>query len=247
MSILDQVARSISRTPTFRPTTTQEYFALRLAARLGDTGAACHYADPADQYSRVQLLEAYSRAVKCHADNARRFHLELLKLNGNNGGSETRGRLAAIRIDRRAIAAAILNADHLHFTDARQLSSSPDKALEGTIRFVTRQIMDKFRFGSVVLEIIPNGHEKHRTLFQQAAIRALSSRTIGILEVSKTDLFSAFAYPPLRFRGDLQKVMSAIYPALDGEPGAPWIHDAAALGLYVQTERLFNKINQLSP
>jgi hypothetical protein len=142
------------------------------------------------------------------------------------------------------VAVAILNGDHLHHTDGIQLSSSPEKALASAVGFITRRVMEKFDFESAAFEIIPNGHEVQRLILHQATVQALGAKAIGILETSKADLFQAFGNPPLHSRKELREILSRIYPALDSEPGGPWIHDAAALGLYVQTERLFNNINQ---
>jgi len=126
----------------------------------------------------------------------------------------------------------------------RQLSSAPEKAVDSAARFITRRVIEKVQFPSAALEVIPNGHEKLRTLLYFAVIRALRPKGIGILEVSKGELLQAFGYPHLNSRKELRNVMSSIFPILDQEPGGPWTHDAAALGLYVQTERLFNTINQ---
>jgi hypothetical protein len=245
-NILDQVARSSaqSRYGHYRPATANEFLALRLAHHLGEGSIAQHYADLAEQHSEGQLLEAYRRALMSHFNIARRFHMELDPLKTRIYGTESRGRLAAIRIDRRVVAVAILNGDHLQHTDVRQLASSPEKALDSAVSFITRQVLDRFDFESAALEIIPNGHEVQRSILNQATLRALGAKAIGILETSKVDLFQAFGNPPLHSRKELRGIMSRIYPVLDQEPGGPWIHDAAALGLYVQTERLFNSINQ---
>ena len=245
-NILDQVARSSARSQygQFQPSTTHEFFALRLADHLGEASIARHYADLAEQYSEGQLLEAYRRALISHVDVARRFHTELKPIKSRKCGAESRGRLAAIRIDRRAVAVAIFNGDHLQHTDGCQLSSSPDKALDSAVGFMTRRVLDKFDCESAALEVIPNGHEVQRAILHQATVRALGTRAIAILETSKSDLFQAFGHPPLHSRKELRQIMSGIYPVLDEEPCGPWIHDAAAIGLYVQTERLFNSINQ---
>jgi hypothetical protein len=245
-NILDQVARSAFRASygQFRPATTQEFFALRLAARLGEASSARHFVELAESYSEGQLLVAYRRSISSHLDIARRFHAELEPLKGNSCHAASRSRLCAIRIERRAIAIAILDEDRLQLVDARQLPSSSEKAVESAARFITRRVIDKVSFPSVALEVIPNGHEKQRSLIQDVVVRALRPKAIGILESSKVDLLQAYGYPALRSRKELRTVMSDIFPALDQEPGAPWTHDAAALGLYAQTERLFNTINQ---
>jgi hypothetical protein len=248
-NILEQVART--STPTrfghFRPSTTHEFFALCLASHLGEASIAQHYAELIEQYSEGQLLVAYRRALMSHADLSRRFHQELGSLRERSGSGESRGRLAAIRIDRRAIAVAILNGDHLQYAAARQLSSSPDKALDSAVSFITRRVMEKFQFESAALEIIPCAEQVQRAALHQATIRALGAKAIGILEISKRELLGAFGYPPPRFRKEVRQMASQIFPVLDEESGGPWTHDAATLGLYVQTERLFNSINQSLP
>jgi len=244
-NILDRVAKIAARNRSsgFRPTTTQEYFALRLASKLGDGASARHYAELADQYSEGQLLTAYSRALKSHVDPARRFHMELKPLHGRRGDSAWGGCVLAVRIERRAVAIAILRGDHLVYADARQLSSVQNKALDSAASFVTR-MLERFRCEYAALELIPNGHEVQRTLLHRAVLRILCAQAIGVAEVSKSDLLASFGYPAPRFRSSLRDIISNIYPALDEARGRPWTHDAAALGLHVQTERLFSSINQ---
>jgi hypothetical protein len=242
-NILDQLAQSSMRDRfgNFQPKTTDEFFALRLATRLNDAGAARHYAQLADQHSEGQILLAYHRA-KAEGGNipfARRFHGELEALGNRNGIYPQKNRLIAIRIERRTIAIAILNANHLDFTDVRHLSSSSDKALGSAASFVTRAV-DRFELKSAALELIPTGHEVQRLLLHQVTIQALADRAVSVTETSKKDLFLAFSRPSLRSRTELRQIMSAIWPVLDHDSGRPFTHDAAALGLYIQTERLFN-------
>src|ERR1017187_2027292 len=111
-NILDQVARSSSaaRYGQFQPSDQREYFALRLAQKLDDAAAARHYGELLEHYSEAQLLAAYRRAKAAgsHLDPARSFHLELKRLEGRTGDGPAMRRLAAIRIERRAVAVAIL-------------------------------------------------------------------------------------------------------------------------------------------
>ncbi len=244
MSILDQVARTSIEFNHFRPKTTQEFFALRLAAKLGEGSAAQHYAKLAEHHSESQLLVAFHRATASGdgAGVARRFHVELDRLRERNGSNLEKNRIAAIRVERRAVAVAILTAEHLEYTQPRQLASVPEKAIASAVSFVCRMI-EKFPVTSVALESIPNGHEIQRALLQRAIVQALTGQSISIWEVSKADLFAAFGHPPLDARKQLREIASQLYPVLQEELGRPWTQDAAALGLYVQTERLFNNIN----
>ena len=116
MNILDQVVRSSSsaRYSQFQPSDQREYFALRLAQKLDDAAAARHYVELVEQYSEAQLLSAYRRAkaTGSHLDPARSFHMELKRLEGRPGDEPATRRLAAIRIERRAVAVAILEGEH---------------------------------------------------------------------------------------------------------------------------------------
>ena len=244
MSILDQVARLSAsvRRNVFRPKTTVEFFALRLAHKLGEATAAAHYLDLLEHCSESHMITAYRRTVASKpGDLARRFHSELepfLHRDGDNGNGISRPRLAAIRVDRRAVAVAIFNGDHLEYAQPRQLAASPERAVISAVNFIGR-IMDRFSFASATMEVIPNGHEVQRTFLQRAMIEALTARPISTMKVSKRELFKAFGFPVLRSRKELRQAASEIWPALDVQPGGPWTHDAAMLGLYVQTERLF--------
>jgi hypothetical protein len=242
-NILNQVARDLRQRARFRPATTDEFFALRLAVRLGDGPAVRHYADLAQRYSRDQLLSAYGRALAYPGDISRRFHQHLERMSGRRNGNGAGKLLAAIRIERRAVGVAILAGDHLRYADARQLASSSEKAATTAAIFVTR-LCEKFQIGSAVLEIITNHREIHRTDIRESVVHALRIRSISITEVPETDLVSSLGYPAPRFRRDLRKTVAGIYAVLTDTLGLPWTLDAAALGLYAQTERLFNTINQ---
>jgi len=246
-NILDQVAKSSFRTRYghVSPQTPEEFLALRLAHKLGDSAAAQHYVQLTERYSDGQLLTAYRRAQASGDLNScdRRFHVELKKLQRHIGSYVNRTRLCAIRVERRAIAIAILNGERLEFVDGRHLATSQDKAIATVGSFIGKT-MATFAFESAALEEIPQGHDVQRTLLQRAAIDALSESAVGLWIGPKADIMAAFGYPPPVSRRELREVVSQIYPVLNEEPGRPWTLDAAALGLYVQTERLFN-INAL--
>jgi hypothetical protein len=232
----------------FRPTTVPEVFALRLATKLGDGAAAKHYAELVERYPADHLLIAYHRATAhCHNGNlARRFHdfFEPLKHRDNQsmGNGRSTYRLAAIRVDRRAVAVAVFNGDHLTHAQARQLSASPGKAISSAVGFIER-IMRQFDVKSAVIEAIPNGDERHRKVLQQAIVGALADDEINAGEVSKAELFEALAHPPVTSRKELKVIASRIWPILDEQPGGPWTHDAAMLGIYVQIEVVFGSNN----
>src|SRR5579872_1560024 len=235
-SLLD---RFIPPTGGFRPKTSTELFALRLAQKLKDARAVGHYLALCDSHSESQLLCAYRRALHGNGkwDLGRRF-VEELRSVSTNGHPEKSGSLMAVRVERRAVAAAVFHGDHLEYGDARQLSSAPDKALSSAVGFVN-WMLARFPVESVALESITNGGEFRRRLLLEAICGSLRDQTLPIWEIPKLVLFEGYGHPPLKSRAELREIATSIWPILAGTHAKVFIQDAAALGLHVQTERLF--------
>jgi hypothetical protein len=237
--ILDQIARSHAPDPQkqFRPATPQHFMALRLAERLNDSGAVHHYIELGDRHSEGSLLTAYRRTMRSGAQNlARSFHVALEKTDGNGNGISHRD-LAAIRIERRAIAVAIFNGQQLTYPPiARQLSSDPDKALGSAAIFIN-SIRDKCSFANAAIEALPEDCAAQRSRLTKIVIEVLIQRQIAISQFAKAEILAAFGHPRLRFRNEVREVMSAMWPEVNGGFGSPLIKDALALGLYCQVEQ----------
>jgi hypothetical protein len=242
-NILDRFARNPSP-PTysrFLPESTGELFALRLASKLDDVVAVGHYVELVQQHSEESLLIAYRRVYSSGtvSDPARRFHVELARLNGRNGHELMTKWLIAIRIERRAVAVAVSYGTTLEHAQVRQLSSSSDKAIASAAIFIER-ILERFPAESVAVEVIPDAWEFQRLQIFRAITGVLTSRGATISHVTKQEVFEAFGYPRLKSRKELRAVIGAIWPILGDYGGSLYIQDAVALGLYVQTECLFN-------
>jgi hypothetical protein len=227
------------KTTLFRPKTTTDLFALRLACKLGDSAAASHYAQLASQYSEARMLTAFRRTIAIREGQGlgKRFHRELenVRFDNSNGNG---AHLIAIRVERRSIAAAVFHGQNLEYCQVRQLSSDKNKVVGSAIRFIT-WMAGQFQLDSVAIESIPNGNEIQRGILTDAIIQALRERLLPIWETSKQDLFRAYGYPPLKCRKELREAITDIWPVLAGTNGKTFIQDAVALGLYVQIERLF--------
>ena len=236
-SILDRFAPATS---AFRPKTPSEFFAFRLAHKLGDATTAQHYVTLLGQYSESHFLIAFRRTFKARprSDLGRRFHVELRNVHANGFGSNGAEKLLALRIERRSVAAAIFQGDHLEYTQVRQLSSAKDKALGSAVGFIN-WITDHLPVDSATVEAIEIGEEFQRRTLHEAIMQTLRDRVLPAWMVSKKDLFAAYGYPPLKSRKELREVISMMWPVLAGANGKTFIQDAAALGLYVQTERHF--------
>jgi len=255
INILDQIARTNSRAlrVQFLPGTPREFLALRLAARLHDHAAVRHYVALSERYSDSHLLAAYRRVRENdrHTDRGRAFLGEIERLARRDiGGIEiTARRLAAIRIERRAVAVVILSGDHLDSSpQVRQLSSDGDKALNSAAAFIAR-LLERRPFTSAAMEVMPDRDEVQRTMLDHAITRVLteSGNGVSIWRVPKREVLSAFGYPPLRFRNQAREAIERMYPDVDGSFGGPLIKDALALGLYCQIEYLFNLLTRPTP
>src|SRR5262249_18855778 len=136
--ILDRVAAQAFG--KFRPQTVQDYFALRLAQKLGEAPAAAYFRTLVDQHSEERLLVAYRRALvaKGFPDLGRAFHAALGHMNGN-GGSHSYG-LLAIKIERRSVAVAYFIGTQLDYAQNHHLPSEPEKAGGSAMSFVNLMI-----------------------------------------------------------------------------------------------------------
>jgi hypothetical protein len=239
-NILDRIAST--RTSTFRPSSPDEYFALRLAHRLGEPQAAPQYAILTSQYPQEKLLHAFSRVANSERKNEKigRIFRDYLSANGSNGnGGVPRPRLAAIRVERRRIAAAVFGGTHLEGRRVLQLSSNPVRAESSVAAFV-RSILRENNCESVAIEPAPTNTDVLRSLLHRTVVEQCRANNVSLWEVSKKTVFGAFAHPPLKSRRELREIILGIWPVLNLKRSQICALDAFALGLFVQTERLFN-------
>jgi hypothetical protein len=243
--ILDRLARISppAKQNQFTPKSPQEYFALQLAARCNEPAAAQHYADLLGHHGMSQLLTAYRRGRSrgSHTDPARSFHDELRRLGDREDNSHEEPRqIAAIRVDRRALAVVILADDHLEYPPlVRQLSSDASKAQSSAAGFISR-VMQKCPFKTAAMETLPCDAEVQRQALMKTIGEVLSEQAVSLWPVPRAEILKSFAYPEPRFRSQVHDIVETIWPNINGSFGAPLVRDALALGLYCQTEYLFN-------
>lgn len=242
--ILDRVSKSALSVSysRFRPTNQLEYFALRLADKLGDSAATRYYAELAERHSEGPLLLAYRRAKASGTTSEviRVFHAELQRLGGRHVNGITNHRLAAIRVDRRAVAVVILKGERLEYPPlVRQLPAN-EKALASIDPFLS-WIWERCPFTAAALELTPhNVGDGQRHAMAQIVKQFLIRQAISIWEVPKKTVLASYGHPPLKYRNQVRDIGSSIWPQVNGSFGASLIHDALALGLYCQVEYLFN-------
>lgn len=154
-SILDRVAAQ--RYSQVSPQTTQEFFALQLAGKLGDRSAARHYVELVAQRSEESVLLAYRRATKVSGQSrfqaAKNFHAALQRANGDSP-AVGQTRLLSINVERRTISVAVFLGQQLEDTGIRHLPPNPDKAESSAVSFI-RWFINNYSVESAAMETLP--------------------------------------------------------------------------------------------
>jgi hypothetical protein len=147
-------------------------------------------------------------------------------------------RLAALRVERRRVSIAVLEGERLDYADSRQLPSILPRAIESACAYIG-WILNNFTLYGVAIEENGSDPTTWKAMIGIDIRALLKEAGIPIFEVEKGAVLSAFAHPSLRYRTELRKVISTIWPILPVNDRDTGCLDAAALGLYVQVERLF--------
>lgn len=144
-------------------------------------------------------------------------------------------RILSLRVNRRAIGAAILTADGLALADGRHLASGAARAVPAAVRYVERLVT-----GSGITAVIidgPAASPGSTTDGVMTSLRQLlSSQGLSALTVGKSDLLVAYGVRALRSRQELRSVVADYWPDLLDIGGRvrPYAIDAAAAALYAE-------------
>jgi hypothetical protein len=146
-------------------------------------------------------------------------------------------KLAAFSIQRRSVAVAIFVGTHLGFTDSKQLTSDHEKAKASAVGFVN-WIIESFEIQSVVLEALHGSKDMMRSGTYQAVEATLRSQGVSIDTVTTENFLNAFVHAGRVRRNEVREIVARIWPIIGDPSRHPCKFDAAALGLYYQTDRL---------
>lgn len=143
--------------------------------------------------------------------------------------------LAAVKVERRTVAIAIFRDHTLRYAEALSLSSNPKIAAASAIDFLLRTI-HRFDIRKIAFEDAHTAEEARSAELLQQVEAALGSVGFGTMRVKKQTLFTSYSVEPLSSRRELHLIVGEFWPQLNtGDfPGA--VLDAAALGLYADTE-----------
>jgi hypothetical protein len=147
-------------------------------------------------------------------------------------------KLVAIRVQRRSLSIAVFAGTHLEHAEVYNLSSNNRKAEESTIGYGRRLIND-FGISAASMEWARNG-DLRKTILTDMLVESFRDSGIQVFQADKQELFEAFGMPPLGTRKELGSVVITIWPSLNTPGFSSSVFDAAALGLFIQTERLLH-------
>lgn len=149
----------------------------------------------------------------------------------------THNRVAAVKVERRNIGVAVFDGTRIEYVEHHHLSSASHKAESSALGFV-HWIVSNFKMDSIALEEV-DGNGSRRAVLSGLIADSLRRDGIFIWKVKKKALFQAFALPPAQTRKEVREIVRTIWPILEERKEDLPNLDAVALGLYVQTERLF--------
>lgn len=143
---------------------------------------------------------------------------------------------AAFGIARDAIALAVFSGQELECWKIRTLPNNEEKA-RGSAQAFVRWATSTFEFRAVGLESGSLG-SRRKELLREEICSVLREQGVPILGASQEQLYTAFRHPPLKKRGEMRRIVSTILPQLQAYRSDLPLLDAAALGLYLETEHL---------
>ena len=147
--------------------------------------------------------------------------------------------LVAVRLTRKAASVAIFNRTHLEYARLRHLPTSTAKArqaLQAFLSWATAQFnVEMFaveksdRIDAARVQELTRAVEEHA-----------SRAAIPVWHAGKMQVIESYAEPAPKTRTELRTIAAGIWPMLATRDNNPLDLEAAALGLYVQVERLLS-------
>ena len=143
--------------------------------------------------------------------------------------------ILALRLNRRAIAAAVLADEQLSFMDGHNLTSNHDRACASVERYLKR-VLELTQPHSVVIDA-PVSDGSSTAEFLQTVVSVTTVANLSVHTELAGDVQRAFGNPGVMSRIELRQVVDPFWPELEQLRGAikPYVADAVALALYADT------------
>lgn len=143
--------------------------------------------------------------------------------------------ILSIRINRRALGAAMLSGDALTYCDGRHLTSIKERAVASALRYVQRLL--ESRPQAVVCDVSGSDDATTTTsTLLQAIVTYLVEHGLSPLVIGRPDITAAFGLTPLPNRQEVRDMVEEYWPLIRRitHRTKPYAADAAAAALYAQ-------------
>lgn len=147
--------------------------------------------------------------------------------------------LVAFGVERRVAAFALFRGSRLEYTKLRHLPLDTSKA-SGSIRELVAQILERHNPEFVAVSRPSEKSSERIRSFCEVVKDIAGNLGIPAVEVDDKMLMSAYGHPPLRRKEHVRSAGRTIWPRLIECKSKKASVDAALVGLYIQTERLFS-------
>jgi hypothetical protein len=146
-------------------------------------------------------------------------------------------KLLALKIRRRHVAAAVFSGRHPEFLDTLQLCNEPEAVTDTLARFLA-WILENYHPQTAAIGTSEDRQGERVMQLNETAEEMFLSEGIPVWKVEDKDLLYAYAFPKLKNKLQLRPIVAAFWPALEEKKLTAY--EAAALGHYVQVERLLS-------
>jgi len=150
-----------------------------------------------------------------------------------------KSKIAAFKVCRRSISAAVFAGQTLDYIDTQHLSNVPEAAADAAERFIS-WIIENFHPEVAALSVDEEDRDQQlrAQVLTKSAKEYLLYRGIPVWKTTDSELLQSYAIPALTNKKDLRQIGRSIWPHIEHEQVSAL--DAALVGLYVQTERLLS-------
>lgn len=145
--------------------------------------------------------------------------------------------LVSITVSRRSISVAVFRGRTIEYTDVINLPDSVQKGCDAATRFL-RWIIEDFAPTIVALGDLHADEGRRVQLLNQTVEDVISSAQIPAWRVATDQLLESYGVPRLESKIKLREIAQSFWPQLS-DAGEKTL-EAAALGFYVQVERLLS-------
>jgi hypothetical protein len=148
-----------------------------------------------------------------------------------------------LRINRRAVGAAVLDHEVLTFADGRHLTSKPEQTVRAAVRFLG-YLLALTKPTLLVLDAPPEATGSTSARITDAVKELATRNSLPVLSVSKPEVLAAYGLHGIRSRGELRQLVRHYWPELAQIRGKvePFVTDAAAAALYADCRIVLERV-----